>query len=169
MKNLLVVLFVVTLGVMVEAQVPPWMDDDVPDGVMWGIGIAKQSSLSHSKTMSENRARQSIASELDSLVQSEIQDYNQDTGNEENRVSVEFAQNVSRTVSSARLIGSKVMKQWVAPDGTYWCRLQYSKEEAKRWTQEILKNKGEETFDDGKIANEVASSIDSSREVKVTQ
>jgi hypothetical protein len=170
MKNVLVVLLMATLGVTVGAQQqPPWLSEMPPDGVLWGIGVAKQSNIAFSKTMAEARARQSIAFELNSCIQSAIVDYNRDAGSGGNIVSTTYQESITRIISSAQLIGSKVVNVFQSSDGTYYCRIQYSKEEAKRWMGDILKDKGEETFNDERVASDTSSLIDSNKEVKVTR
>jgi hypothetical protein len=170
MKNLLAVLLVTTLGVMAEAQqTPPWINEMPPDGVLWGIGVAKQSNQGLSKTMAENRARQSISLQLESAVKAMLTDYNRDAGTGGKPVSVSFQESISRTVSGSQLTGSKVLNVWVAPDGNFWSRVEYRKEAAKRWIRGLLKDKGTETFDDERIAYSVDTIIDVSRDVTVTR
>jgi hypothetical protein len=115
-KNLLVVLFVITLGVMVEAQQQPsWLPEMVPDGVMWGIGNAKQSNQNFSKTMAEARARLSIAQQ--------VYQFAQQTG---------YKKVPQNDVISIQLENSRVIRQWQAPDGTWWCLVEYSEAEAEK-------------------------------------
>jgi hypothetical protein len=167
MKKLLVVLFVATLGVTVEAQqAPSWMNEMPPDGVLWGVGIAKQSSLGFSKTMAEARARQSIAGQLESCVNSALTDHTEDTTTGVNMVSTSMQEGILRVISSAQLAGSKVINVFQASDGTYYCRIQYSKEEAKRWIRELLKDKGDDTYDEEAVAKYVDSSIDANAGVR---
>jgi hypothetical protein len=70
------------------------------------------------------------------------------------------------------MVEAQQVPPWInelPPDGTYWSRLRYSREEAKRWLRAVLKNKGDETFDDEEIADNVDSAIDANKEVKVTR
>ncbi|MDR0501854.1 MAG: hypothetical protein LBH16_00885, partial [Treponema sp.] len=67
------------------ANSPDWLNDFPPEDVIWGIGIAKQSSPSMSMTTAEARARTAIARQLNTKVQAMFTDYNLDAGNVSNQ------------------------------------------------------------------------------------
>ncbi|MDR0501984.1 MAG: hypothetical protein LBH16_01555, partial [Treponema sp.] len=64
---------------------PDWLNDFPPEDVIWGIGIAKQSSPAMSMTTAEARARTAIARQLNTKVQAMFTDYNLDAGNVSNQ------------------------------------------------------------------------------------
>ncbi|MDR3334072.1 MAG: LPP20 family lipoprotein, partial [Treponema sp.] len=101
--------------------IPPWLSEMAPDGVLWGIGIAKQSSDSFSQIMAQSRARQSISYQLNSCIQAAITDYNRDAGTTGHIINTTLQESITRIVTSSQLNGSRITKTWRAPDGTFWC------------------------------------------------
>lgn len=105
---------------------PPWLNDVPPGDVFWGIGNAKQSNDNLSLTTAEAQARVSIAHQLDTIVRNTFTRYNESTGSK---------------ILKMRLDGSRVIKRWRSPDGTWWCLIEYPRADAeKSLAQEILSN-----------------------------
>jgi len=123
-----------------SGSTPGWLNDMPPEGVIWGIGTAKQSSTSMSRTTAEARARTGITRQLDSLVQAMFTDYNLDAGNVNNQANTSLQEDVSRQISNMRLSGARPIKQWQAQDGTWWYLVEYKKADARRDVASILNN-----------------------------
>ncbi|MCL2480581.1 MAG: LPP20 family lipoprotein [Spirochaetaceae bacterium] len=119
---------------------PEWLNDLPPEGVLWGIGTAKQSSPSMSMTTAEGRARTAIARQLDTLVQAMLTDYNLDAGNVANQANSSLQENVSRQVTNIKLSDARPIKRWEAKDGTWWYLVEYRKADAKKEVASILNN-----------------------------
>jgi hypothetical protein len=119
---------------------PEWINDFPPDDVLWGIGIARQSSQSMSMTTAESRARVSIARQLNTKVQAMFTDYNQDAGNVRNQANTSLQEDVSRQITDKDVSGARPIKRWQAPDGTWWFLLELKKSEARNQMASILKN-----------------------------
>jgi hypothetical protein len=94
---------------------PPWMNDKVPSATFWGTGSAKQSSEGFSLTMAEARARADIAQQVYQFAQK-----------------AGYKQVAQDDVLSMQLENSRVIRQWQAPDGTWWCLVEYSEVEAEK-------------------------------------
>ena len=123
-----------------SGSTPEWLNEMPPEGVIWGIGIAKQSSPTMSRTTAEARARTGITRQLDSLVQAMFTDYNLDAGNVRNQANTSLQEDVSRQISNLRLSGARPIKQWQANDGTWWFLVEYNKANARRDVASILNN-----------------------------
>jgi len=119
---------------------PDWLNDMPPQGVIWGIGTAKQSSPSMSMTTAEARARTAIARQLDTLVQAMFTDYNLDAGNVRNQANSSLQEDVSRQITNINLSGARPIKRWQAKDGTWWFLVEYNKADARREVASILNN-----------------------------
>ena len=119
---------------------PEWLNDLPSDDVIWGIGVAKQSSVNLSMTTAEARARTAVARQLDTLVQAMFTDYNIDAGTAGNQANASMQEDVSRQITDINLSGAKPIKRWEAPDGTWWYLVEYKKSEAKSAIASILNN-----------------------------
>jgi hypothetical protein len=122
------------------ANTPEWLNDFPPEDVIWGIGIAKQSSESMSMTTAEARARVAIARQLSTKVQAMFTDYNLDAGNVNNQANASLQEDVSRQVTNMDVSGAVPLKKWKANDGTWWFLVQMKKADAKNTVSSILRN-----------------------------
>ena len=119
---------------------PDWLNEFPPEDVIWGIGIARQTSASMSMTTAEARARVSIARQLDNKVQAMFTDYNLDAGNAGALANASMQEDVSRQITNVNLSGARPIKRWQAPDGAWWYLVEYSKSNAKAAVASILGN-----------------------------
>jgi len=119
---------------------PPWANDFPPDGVIWGIGTAKQSSPSFSMTTAEALARVAVARQLNTKVQAMFSLYNLDAGNARNQASASLQEEVSRQITNIDVSGARPIKRWQAPDGTWWYMVELKTSDARNAVAGILKN-----------------------------
>ena len=119
---------------------PEWLNDFPPEDVIWGIGIARQSSPSMSMTTAEARARVAIARQLNTKVQAMFTDYNLDAGNVNNQANTSLQEDVSRSITNMDVSGARPIQRWQAPDGTWWYLLEMNKSDARGQIASILGN-----------------------------
>ena len=122
------------------ANMPEWINDFPPEDVIWGIGVAKQSSLSMSMQTAEERARVAIARQLSSKVQAMFTDYNLDAGNAGSQANVSLQENVSRSITNMDVSGVRPIKRYTAPDQTVWVLAEFSKNAARNTVASALGN-----------------------------
>jgi hypothetical protein len=123
-----------------DPNTPEWLNDFPPEDVLWGIGVAKQSSENMSMTMAESRARQNIAFQLSTEVEAMITDYARDAGTINDEASLQLAQTVGRQITQTTLSGVSPLKRWKASDGTWWYLVQLKKSDAARVAAGIIDN-----------------------------
>jgi len=123
-----------------SVNAPEWLNDLPPQGMIWGIGTAKQSSASMSMTTAEARARTAVARQLGTLVQAMFTDYNLDAGNVRNQANTSLQEDVGRQITNINLSGAVPIKRWQAQDGTWWFLVEYNKANARREIASILNN-----------------------------
>ncbi|MDR1587587.1 MAG: hypothetical protein LBS57_09040 [Treponema sp.] len=123
-----------------DPNTPEWLNDFPPEDVLWGIGVAKQSSENMSMSMAESRARQNIAFQLRTEVQAMITDYARDAGTINNQASLQLAETVGRQLTQTTLTGVSPLKRWKAADGTWWYLVQLKKADAARIAAGIIDN-----------------------------
>ena len=153
MKKICSILLVLSLVFMVAAckssptstttgptTTPEWLNDFPPEDVIWGIGIAKQSSPSMSMTTAEARARVAIARQMSTRVQAMFTDYNLDAGNVNAQANASLQEDVSRQITNMDVSGARPIKRWEAPDGTWWFLVEFKKSDAKTAVASILGN-----------------------------
>ncbi|MDR0495512.1 MAG: LPP20 family lipoprotein [Treponema sp.] len=119
---------------------PEWLNDFPTDDVLWGIGVAKQSSPSMAMDTAEARARVAIARQLSTRVQAMFTDYNLDAGNVNNQANSSLQENVSRQITNMDVSGARPIKRWEAPDGTWWFLVEMKKSDARNQVSSILGN-----------------------------
>jgi len=151
MKKISLVLLVLSLGLALigcaskasvgsASDVPPWLNDVPPEDVLWGIGIAKQSSPSMSQTTAESRGRTAIARQISTKVQAMFTDYNLDAGNVKNQANSSLQEDVSRQITDTTISGASVIKRWKGNDGSWWLLVEMKKADAKKQMASILGN-----------------------------
>ncbi|MDR0709322.1 MAG: LPP20 family lipoprotein [Spirochaetaceae bacterium] len=111
---------------------PPQAED-----VIYGVGAADYDDVNLAITMAENRARVSIARELDSRVKSMIDDMTQAAG-ASREDSLSFAQTVSRTLTEARLSGARRVETGEGDDGTIYVLVSMKKADASKYASDII-------------------------------
>ncbi|MDR1399797.1 MAG: LPP20 family lipoprotein [Treponema sp.] len=121
-----------------DPTLPAWIDDLPPEDVLWGIGAAKQSSMSMSRTTARNRAVVDIARQIDSRVKAMFTDYNRDAGTTSSQANLSLQEDVSRTLTDVDLSGTETNANWTAPDGTYWIRVSYPKANLLKTAEQIF-------------------------------
>jgi len=122
------------------SDIPPWLNDLPGDDVIWGIGSAKQSSVSMSMTTAEARARTSVARQLNVKVQNMFTDYNLDAGNVKNQANSSLQEDVTRQITNMDVSGAKPIQKWQGKDGTWWFLVEMKKSDAKKQVASILGN-----------------------------
>jgi hypothetical protein len=122
------------------ATLPPWINDIPDEGEIWGIGIAKQSSPAFSMQSAEERGRVAIARQLSSKVEAMFVDYNLDAGNSNSLANTSLQENVSRSITNMNVSGTRPIKRWQAPDGTFYILMALNKADAKAAVASILGN-----------------------------
>jgi hypothetical protein len=121
-----------------DPNVPKWLTDAPPEGVIWGIGTAKLSLDQLSEATAEARARTSIVRQLNANVEIMISDYMQEAGLVGDQTAISFQEEVSRQVNSLQLNGARTVKQWKAPDDTWWILVEYKITDAKAAISAVL-------------------------------
>jgi hypothetical protein len=119
---------------------PEWLNDCPPEDVIWGIGVAKQSSTSMSMTTAESRGRVAVARQLSTKVQAMFTDYNLDAGNVNSQANASLQEDVSRQITNMDVSGARPIKRWEAPDGTWWFLVEMKKSDARNTVASILGN-----------------------------
>lgn len=120
--------------------IPDWTVNppSAEDGV-YGSGIAKMNQQALSKTSADQRARQEVVMAIEVKVQAMVKDFMQQSGIAEASQSLQFAQSVSKGISSHVLNGCKIVKRKVCPDGTWHSLALWPIGEANQLKQEINK------------------------------
>jgi len=125
-KNIfLMILIIMVCWKMVAQEIPNEIRSiimNVPEDVLIGVGIAKTESDGESILLAENRARNDLARQINSLVQNILRDYTSDSDEELN-----FQEDISIYQITARLLRSTVISRIKARDGTWWCVLNIRK------------------------------------------
>jgi hypothetical protein len=121
-----------------DPTLPGWIDELPPEDVLWGIGAAKQSSVSMARTTARNRAVVDIARQIDSRVKAMFTDYNRDAGTTGSQANLSLQEDVTRTLTDVDLSGTETNANWTAPDGTYWIRVSYPKANLLKTAEQIF-------------------------------
>jgi hypothetical protein len=123
-----------------DENIPAWINDFPPDGMLWGIGASKSSIDTLAMETAELRARQDISRQLTVLTDGLIETFAQEAGSTDSQAALEYKQSVARGLTSANLTGAVPVKRWKAPDGTWWYQIQMSQADAARVASGIVEN-----------------------------
>jgi hypothetical protein len=109
-------------------DMPPWINEMPPDDEIWGIGLAKLVNSKESKNWAELQARSAIVSQLYTAMAMVRND-----DDEFNNLYVIFMMYINLEASFEIIDDTKVLKTWVAPDGTSWCLITMHKSNARKY------------------------------------
>ena len=102
-----------------------YLNPPVAEDAIYGVGDAKMSSLSLSRTTAISRARDDIARQVEVVVKNAINDYAQQAGEGSNTQTIQFVETISRQVAQVTLAGVKTVEVEVAKDGTVYALCMY--------------------------------------------
>ena len=129
-------LFFVVAGLLASCVTPGGTNiNDIPDfylnpptaeDAVYGVGDAKMSTLSTSRTMALSRARDDVARQVEVTVKNAITDYAQEAGAGKNAQTINFSETVSRQVVEVTLRGVKTKEVHAGKDGTIYAMVEYS-------------------------------------------
>ena len=102
-----------------------YLDPPMAEDAIYGVGDARMSSLSMSRTTALSRARDDIARQVEVLVKNAITDYAQEAGQGNNRQAIEFTETISRQLVEVTLRGLKTKEVAVGKDGTVYAIVEY--------------------------------------------
>ena len=132
--SLLLATLLVVFALVGCATSSPYDVDDIPEfylnppmaeDAIYGVGDARMSSLSMSRTMAFSRARDDVARQVEVMVKNAITDYAQEAGEGDSDQVVTFAETVSRQLVEVTLRGVKQAKVHVGEDGTVYALVEY--------------------------------------------
>ncbi len=125
---------------------PPTAED-----ALYGVGVAKMSSLDMSRTMALARARDDIARQTSLQIQNAITDYAQESGVDSTQT-IKFVETVSRQIAETKLQGAKPKEMYAAKDGTIYALIEYKTSNFKADAAEVFKRNEEAAFSEFKAA-----------------
>ncbi|MDR0404014.1 MAG: hypothetical protein LBH35_10565 [Treponema sp.] len=116
-----------------DSDMPPWINEQPPEGMLWGIGVSSNAQQNMRLTMADSAARQDLARQLQVLAQGMVTDYAREAGGIDNTAAMQFQESVSRQIAQANIQGAVRDLVWTSPDKkTLWMRLRLSKEDAAK-------------------------------------
>ena len=136
MRKLSLVVLTVLVGILLYSCAGSSVDtSDLPDfylnpplaeDAIYGVGDAKMSSLSLSRTTAVSRARNDIAFQVETLVKAAITDYAQEAGSADDKQTIEFVETISKQIANITLAGAKTKEFYVGKDGTVFALVEYA-------------------------------------------
>jgi hypothetical protein len=122
----------------VPANVPEWINDLPPAGMLWGIGYAKLQNEGLSRDAAMSRARRDIAAQLGVLVQSMLTDYARESGTLNDTASIQSIERVTQEIININFSGAAPNEQRRMSDGTWWVRVALSKIDASKMVNDVF-------------------------------
>jgi len=129
-----------TTPVASDPGVPEWINELPPQDELWGIGVAKLTNDSLARETAISRGRRDIAAQLSTLVQSMLTDYAKESGTLEDSASIQSIERITQDLININVSGASVNIQKRMPDGTWWVRVSFKKNEAERLANQIFEN-----------------------------
>jgi hypothetical protein len=106
----------------IGGNVPDFVKDAIkkaPEDALIGIGSAKLSTQSQSRTIATTRARAEISRQMNTMIQDMIRDY-QASSEADPKAALSFQENITVALSKSTLTGSRVTDFDYTDDGTCW-------------------------------------------------
>lgn len=92
---------------------------------IYGVGEAKLSTLSLSRTTALSRARDDVSRQVQVAVKNAVTDYAQQAGEGKNQQTIQFVETISRQVADVTLSGVRTEKIEPTSDGTVYALVSY--------------------------------------------
>ena len=161
----------VTVGLFVAAALigcstPGRIDvDDIPDFYLnppisddsiFGVGDARMSTLSMSRTMALSRARDDVARQVEVAITSAITDYAQAAGEAGKEQTIQFVETVSRQIVDVTLSGLRQVEAHVGRRGTVYAMVEYPKSELRAQAAFVFERNEAAAFAEFKTADALA-------------
>jgi len=118
-----------------KLELPEWLNDFPPEDALWGIGVAKSSSLETQNIMSACRSVVALTRQVSTILQNMLKDYGD---KESNKITLE--ENISRQISSMDTFGLKKIYDELCSDNSLWQLWQMTKTDAKKIVDKIMDN-----------------------------
>jgi hypothetical protein len=116
-----------------DPNMPPWINEQAPEDMLWGIGVSSNASPSLRLTMADADARADIARQLQTMAQGMVTNYQREAGGINNTAALSFQESITRQLAQATLTGAVRDVNWTTSDNkTLWMRLKMSKADAAR-------------------------------------
>jgi hypothetical protein len=116
-----------------DPNMPPWINEQAPEDVLWGIGVSSNTSMSLRMTMADADARADIARQLQTLAQGMVTNYQREAGGIDNTAALGFQESITRQLAQANLQGAVRDVSWTTPDNkTLWMRVKMAKADAAK-------------------------------------
>jgi hypothetical protein len=116
-----------------DPNMPPWINEQAPEDVLWGIGVSSNTSMSLRLTMADADARADIARQLQTLAQGMVTNYQREAGGITDAAAMGFQESINRQLTQATLTGAVRDLSWTTPDNkTLWVRVKMSKADAAK-------------------------------------
>jgi hypothetical protein len=123
-----------------DPTMPPWVNDQPPEGEIWGIGMSDNTTVSMRMTVSQTRALQDIARQLQVLSQGMVRDYQREAGGIDDTAAMQFQEEITRQIAQANIQGAVRDVMWNTPDGkALWTRMKISKDDAAKSVDDLTK------------------------------
>ncbi len=123
-----------------------FLNPPLSDSVIYGVGTAKTARLDLSRKMAIARARDDIAFQLQSQVESAIIDYAQESGSDNNSQLLSFSETVSRQIADQTLQGTRTEKIIAGEDGTLYALVSFPKANILKTADEIFSRNEDAAF-----------------------
>ncbi len=108
------------------SEIPDWpLNPPVAEDAIYGVGIARMSTLSTSRTIALSRARDDVARQVEVGVKNAITDYAQEAGVDGQEQIIKFIETISRQIANVTLRGGRTEKTAVSKDGTFYALVSY--------------------------------------------
>jgi leucyl aminopeptidase (aminopeptidase T) len=116
-----------------DPNMPPWINEQAPEDMLWGIGVSSNASISLRMTMADADARADIARQLQTTAQGMVTNYQREAGGIDNTAALGFQESISRQLAQATLQGAVRDVSWTTPDNKMlWVRVKMAKADAAK-------------------------------------
>ncbi|MFO7849406.1 MAG: LPP20 family lipoprotein [Spirochaetia bacterium] len=119
-----------------EAEEKEESSSDLPDFVMnppsaedalFGTGSSNMSDFSLARNAAAAEARAQIASQINAQVEQAVTNYAQESGVEGETEAMNFAESITRQITSEEIQGTSIAEVAKTDDGTVWVLVEYRK------------------------------------------
>lgn len=149
-----------TIDVESTKDVPEFfLNPPKSESKIYGVGTAKMARLDLSRKMAVSRARDDIAFQVRTQVESSVIDYAQESGAEENSQLLSFVETVSRQIANTTLQGTQLEEVGTSEGGTVYILVSFPRSHVLKSASQIFSRNEDAAFAEFK-AKEALKKLD---------
>ncbi len=116
------------------------MNPPMAEDALFGTGSSKMSDFSLARNAAAAEARAQIATQINAEVKQAVTNYSQESGAGDETQTLQFAESITRQITSEKIRGARIAEVAKTDDGVVWVLVEYRKNALAGILEEAVDN-----------------------------